>query len=439
MMGKPVTNEQKSRVVSLWYMGLTRDEIAEKTGLGKGTISNILQEFKEKMQKGDFEAIQTHARLNRDLGLDHANMLEGHRTNQILENNGLTQEKINSFLENLSKIPNSEDILALLKAAVEVLHQKEKTGHSIEETSNTYIHQSKAIPELDEKIKSKSQYIKELDHTIQKKLDDANTTQEILDLFEKATSKLEKVGLSILDFVKAPGVLVEFARHNFDPVKIVKFFDHVRDLSKTAKTYETKIHNLQKEISAKENNCIDVTSKLESLESKYKNYSKAIKILEAFVESNQDPNIIIQWEEILKESGIDISTFDKKLKEYKGITEILKTLKDELKNLDSQKQQLVDDINSLSKILQELQNHKNNLEKQINQLLKQASDEVSKFENSNPLRLVRDPHVETHKIRWIVLLFLKELKKSALVLEDNHSSSIQSRLGSLISDFERGG
>ena len=62
-MGKPITDEQKYKVISLWYQGHLRDEIAEITGIGKGTVSNILKEFKEMMKKGDFEAIQIHARL----------------------------------------------------------------------------------------------------------------------------------------------------------------------------------------------------------------------------------------------------------------------------------------------------------------------------------------------------------------------------------------
>jgi len=46
-MGKPITDEQKYRVISLWYLSYLRDEIAKITGIGKGSVSNILKEFKE--------------------------------------------------------------------------------------------------------------------------------------------------------------------------------------------------------------------------------------------------------------------------------------------------------------------------------------------------------------------------------------------------------
>ena len=138
MMGKPITEEQKYRVISLWYQGYTRDEIAEITGLGKGTISNILKEFKEKMENGDFEAIQTHSRLNRELKLDHQKMLEGHRTNQLLEKNGVTAEKLKSVIESCGKVIKSEDIASILAAAVEIIEQKEKTGQTIDEVNETF-------------------------------------------------------------------------------------------------------------------------------------------------------------------------------------------------------------------------------------------------------------------------------------------------------------
>jgi len=70
-MGKPITDEQKYKVISLWYQSQLRDKIAKITGIGKGTVSNILKEFKEKMGQGDFEVIKTHARLIRELELDH--------------------------------------------------------------------------------------------------------------------------------------------------------------------------------------------------------------------------------------------------------------------------------------------------------------------------------------------------------------------------------
>ena len=119
-MGKPITDEQKYKVISLWYQGYTRDEIAKITGIGKGTVSNILKEFKEKIGQGDFEAIQIHARLNRELKLDHEKMLEGHRTNEILEKNEVKKEELNSIIENCGILKSGVDLSSLLEAAVEV-------------------------------------------------------------------------------------------------------------------------------------------------------------------------------------------------------------------------------------------------------------------------------------------------------------------------------
>jgi len=437
-MGKPVTEEQKYQVISKWYQGYRRDEIAEITRLSKGTISNILKEFKEKMEQGDFEAIQIHARLNRQFKLDHEKMLEGHRTNQILEKNGVTPEKLNSVIESCGKVIKSEDISSLLAAAVEIQEQKEKTGQTIAEIKETSVYQSNKITELDEQIKSEQQDLHNITQQKQDALDDANATQEVLDLFVKANNELSKVGLTVLDFVKAPRILAEFAKHNFDPKKIVEFFENVQDLSKSAKFLETKLQNLHQKISEKETRLTQITKDLDELIEKHKNYSKAAKIIQAFIDSNQDPNTIVAWETILSSAGVDIATFGNKLKEHKGIVALLRTLKEEIENLQTLKEKLLTDVNSFAKILQELQNNKNNLDKKLEQLLSYVSKEIAKYEDSNLFRIIRDPKCDLHKATLIIALFLKELKKSAAANTNQHVSSIQSKLDSLIADFERG-
>ena len=437
-MGKQVTPELKYKVISLWYRGHTRDEISEITGLSTGTISNILKEFKEKMQEGDFEAIQAHARLNRELGLDPTKMLEGHRTNQILEKNGVTQENVTPVIENCAKVTRSGDTELLLQAASEILAYKEKTGKSIGETSKSYVNYSQQIPELEQNKKSLIEEIADLDEQKLLKLKDAKTTQEILDSVVNANIRLSKHRLSVVDFIQAPDVLEEFARHGYDPKKIFEFFKNANNLSKTVKILKTQTLDLQNKISAKENHLSYTTRELDSLNQKYKKYCKAIKVIENFLASNQDPNTIIQWEKILRDEGIDVSAFDLKINEYHGIIELLQTLREELKNLDLQKEQLLADINSFAKILQDLQNHKKDLETQIEQLLKHASEEILKFENSNPLSIIRNPNAEPHTARLIVILFLKELKKSPITSTDSKVSSIQNHIDFLIGDFEHG-
>lgn len=282
-MGKPITDEQKYKVISLWYQGHLRDEIAKITGIGKGTVSNILKEFKEKMKKGDFEVIQIHARLNRELKLDHEKMLEGQRTNQIMEKNQVNNEKLNSIIENCGKVLKSEiNLPSLLGAAVEVADAKKRTGQSIDEVKETYHHESSEVVRLKNEKNSLQQDIRNARQQKQMALADSNTTQESIDEFVKACNILTKQGLSIWDLLKSPNVIQEFVNLSFDGKKIILYFQKLQGLVKVVNFFETKKQNLEKEILLKHTQLQQVTKDLDVLTTKYNKYSKPIKIIHRF-------------------------------------------------------------------------------------------------------------------------------------------------------------
>jgi len=438
-MGKPITDEQKYKVISLWYQTHLRDEIAKITGIGKGTVSNILKEFREKMGQGDFEAIQIHARLNRELKLDHEKMLEGHRTNQIMEKNGVKKEQINSVIENCGKVLKSGlDLSSLLEAAVEVVDTKKRTGQSIDEVKETYHHESSEVVRLKNEKNSLLQDIRNARQQKQMALADANTTQEIINEFVKARNILTKKGLSIWDLIKSPNVIQEFTNLGFDAKKIILYFQKLQDLIKVVNFFETKKQNLEKEILYKQKQLLQVEDNLDVLTAKYNRYFKAIKIIQKFIDSNQDPETIVDWKKTLKSAGVDVATFDSQLKEHHGIVALLQALKEETGYLQTQKEQLKSDINSSAKRLQELQNDEKVLERKIEQQLARAYEQISRCEDSNPLLMIRDPNCDPVKASQIIVIFFKELKKHVQDKTGN-PSDVQTKLDLLINFFEREG
>jgi len=438
-MGKPITDEQKYKVISLWYQGHLRDEIAKITGIGKGSVSNILKEFKEKMKQGDFEAIQIHARLNREFKLDHEKMLEGHRTNQIMEKNQVNNEKLNSVIEDCGKVLKSGlDLSSLLEAAVEVADTKKRTGQSIDEVKETYHHESSEVVRLKNEKNSLQQDIRNARQQKQVALADANTTQEIINEFVKACNILTKKGLSIWDLIKSPNVIQEFVNLGFDAKKIILYFQKLQGLIKVVNSFETKKQNLEKEILYKQTQLLQVTKDLDALTAKYKKYSKSIKIIQKFLDSNQDPQTIVDWKKTLKTAGVDVATFDSKLKEHHGIVQFLQTLKEETRHLQTQKEQLLTDINSSAKRLQELQNDEKILNKRIEQQLARVSEQISRYEDSNPLWIIRDSNCDPVKANQIIVIFFKVLKKY-VENKTSNSPDTQTNLDLLINFFEREG
>jgi hypothetical protein len=55
----PLTDEQtRGNVVREWILGFPRDAIAEQIGIGAGTVSNIVANYKAGLEELDFDSIR---------------------------------------------------------------------------------------------------------------------------------------------------------------------------------------------------------------------------------------------------------------------------------------------------------------------------------------------------------------------------------------------
>ncbi len=48
----------KQRVIAQYLQGVSRDTIAADNGIGSGTVSNIIDEWKKRVQDSDYESIR---------------------------------------------------------------------------------------------------------------------------------------------------------------------------------------------------------------------------------------------------------------------------------------------------------------------------------------------------------------------------------------------
>ena len=48
----------KQRVIAQYLQGISRDAIAADNGIGTGTVSNIIDEWKNRVQSSDYESIR---------------------------------------------------------------------------------------------------------------------------------------------------------------------------------------------------------------------------------------------------------------------------------------------------------------------------------------------------------------------------------------------
>jgi transposase len=55
----PLTDEHTRRnVIRQWILGFPRDTIAERIGIGAGTVSSIIANYKVSLEEPDFDSIR---------------------------------------------------------------------------------------------------------------------------------------------------------------------------------------------------------------------------------------------------------------------------------------------------------------------------------------------------------------------------------------------
>ena len=82
-----------------WIQGIPRDKIAENNDIGRGTVTNIIQQFKTNVPDIDLMR-QTALQIKKE-GLEIFSFADSIRLRKLLEQLQITEDQIESFLEEL--------------------------------------------------------------------------------------------------------------------------------------------------------------------------------------------------------------------------------------------------------------------------------------------------------------------------------------------------
>jgi hypothetical protein len=95
----PIAKKIKEQVLSQWIQGISRDAIATNIEIGTGTVSNIMQQYKIVIP--DIDLIRQTALQLKKENLDIFSLAASIRLRKLLEQFQLTEEQIESFLEEI--------------------------------------------------------------------------------------------------------------------------------------------------------------------------------------------------------------------------------------------------------------------------------------------------------------------------------------------------
>jgi hypothetical protein len=222
----PLTDERTRRnVIREWILGFPRDTIAENNGIGAGTVSSIIANYKTGLGELDFESIRQLAVEARQHGLNFSDLALHFRMYNYFVKSGAAENKIESFIANFSSGNVSPD------RVIEIVYQL----HEISKTESVPLDEMPG--DIKEKLQEKEkidQDIKAADSLLQSKNVSIQAINEHLQLNEK----LKEHGLSTHNIDELLNLLSNAKKYGFEPKKIVGKLRTIQRLEKKEKGLE---------------------------------------------------------------------------------------------------------------------------------------------------------------------------------------------------------
>jgi Homeodomain-like domain len=92
----PLTDERtRGNVIREWILGFPRDQIAEHIGIGAGTVSSIIANYKTGLEDLDFDSIRQLALEIRKQGLNWSDLGSHFRLYNYLIKSGARKNRLN--------------------------------------------------------------------------------------------------------------------------------------------------------------------------------------------------------------------------------------------------------------------------------------------------------------------------------------------------------
>ena len=113
----------KKQVINQWLTGKSRDRIATDNGIGAGTVSNIINEWKKGVEDSDYDSLRELALYSKKEGFALSQLASSTRLCNYIQKLGANQDQIESFIANCMNGANSlppEKIINLTNQLFEI-------------------------------------------------------------------------------------------------------------------------------------------------------------------------------------------------------------------------------------------------------------------------------------------------------------------------------
>ena len=248
----------KSKVISQWLLGLSRDIIAQDNNISAGAISNIINDWSIALGKPEADAFRELAKVLNSAGLTPAQCAIGFRTMTLLSEQNIdadaaaqligdTYKKCKEFEVTSSKFATS------IKELIKVSDDHHIQLHKIEEYIDEKITKKKELENELEDLKNEISTLKNQKSEIENARDLALQQKKMADLeiksYTNAKQVLDRHNISINeDLPKLANAINRIEEYGYDPKRLIAELNDIQHLDGKKRALEIATEELEERI-----------------------------------------------------------------------------------------------------------------------------------------------------------------------------------------------
>jgi 5'-3' exonuclease len=205
-MPATIDPEVKKQVIKEWLSGDSRDKIAADNGIGAGTVSNIIDQWKKEVEDSEYDSLRELTVSLRKQGIGLNELASSVRLYNYINKLGVDEDHIESFIANCMNGPNSlpsEKIVDLTNQLLDITKSESIPPAEVPLYTKQKLEEKQI---LEEEIKQRRAI-----------LESKNVDIETIGEFNELREHLSKYNLSLEDPTRLLSILQTIRQIGYEP------------------------------------------------------------------------------------------------------------------------------------------------------------------------------------------------------------------------------
>ena len=264
-------NAMKSLVIQQWLRGIQRDVIALESGLGAGTVTNTVKEWRRGLGIPTADEFRELATSFRKLGITPAQCALGFRVAMIMKRLGVKEDEFESFIldgynrcidlgvspENIAS--HLRDLMEFSKSDIIPLSKISDYIKQKAEEKKKFEQEKQKLDDQIETLKKEKTVSEGLRNAA---LDIERMTADDLKWYSGIRAELRDYHIPVDDLSLIANIIRNIKRYGYDPMEVISEFSNLKNLQYKQRVFTEADTNLGIRVGTLTRTCNDLEQKI---------------------------------------------------------------------------------------------------------------------------------------------------------------------------------